>query len=127
MSMVTFVVKNLAGKVIRSGVCDENLVALQKMNTDETIETFEPGQEPQINQDANETPIYSHAHARMGNYPDIREQLDAMWQVIAENCTMNPKAQLLYDKVMAVKDQFPKDKKYIQKGDGTFIVYNGEQ
>jgi hypothetical protein len=42
-----------------------------------------------------------YAQRRREDYPDIREQLDAIWKG-------GPDAELMRQKILAVKDQYPK-------------------
>lgn len=124
MANVSFQVKDLAGKVIRTGVTDENLLDYQIMNDGETVEIVDPEAKSELSSDANEIVTYSHQHPRMVNYPSEREQLDVLWKIVKENCSLSPEQKLMLDRIEAVKDQFPKDQLYIKKADGSFVPYD---
>lgn len=125
MAMVTYVVRNLAGKAVRTGICDEKMLDLQPFNDDEKVEICTP-EALAVGREENEIPIYNHTHPRMVNYPDLRDQVDMLWKIVAENCTLTPEQKIMLDRIKAVKDSYSKEKKYVQRADGTFVPYNGE-
>jgi hypothetical protein len=53
-----------------------------------------------------------YAQRRKEDYPDIRDQLDAIWKGGAD-------AELMRQKILAVKDQYPKP-----DGDNTHLASN---
>lgn len=48
---------------------------------------------------------------RIVEYPEVTEQLDAVWKALApQRATLPAETQAMLDKVLAVKAKFPKDK-----------------
>lgn len=52
-----------------------------------------------------------HRPARAAVYPDIGDQLDAIWKMLEsmpQGVSANPEAEAMRDRIRAVKAQFPK-------------------
>lgn len=45
---------------------------------------------------------------READYPDVKDQLDALWHAMNEGVI--PKVDAFYDPIKAVKDRYPKPK-----------------
>lgn len=45
---------------------------------------------------------------RRANYPDIGDQLDVIWKYLANNHELDEKAKMMYNKILDIKNQFPK-------------------
>lgn len=124
-TIVSFVVKDLMGQVVRKGACFENVFDKQFVSKDETIHIVEAGEVVEVPVDDSVNPVFAYAHPRHMEYPDIREQLDAIWEVLGTLPDLPQKTKLMYDRVMTVKENFPKGKRFMRKSDGSFIEYEG--
>jgi hypothetical protein len=55
--------------------------------------------------------VKDHARARKEAYPDIGDQLDAIWTALSGQKNLPADTKEMFDKVMAVKAKFPKPQK----------------
>ena len=123
-TIVSFVIKNLAGNVVRTGACEESVFDKQLVGRDETIHIVEAGEAIPVPTSDNTNIVYMYTYPRYQEYPDLREQMDAIWEMLGMSAdTMPVKTKLMYDRVMAVKNNFPKGKRFLRKADGSFVPY----
>lgn len=52
--------------------------------------------------------VEDYAKLRREAYPDVGDQLDAMWKMLANVNPKTPEAQAMLDQVAAVKTKYPK-------------------
>lgn len=122
-TIVSFVVKDLIGKVVRNGVCDETVFKSQYVSADETIHIVEAGEVVEVQANDNVNPVFAYTHPRHMEYPEVRDQLDAIWDFLSTVENLPSKTQIMLDRVVAVKENFPKSKRFLRKSDGSFIEY----
>jgi hypothetical protein len=119
--LVTFVVKNPIGKVLRHGSCDDSMVEKQPLDKDETIHVLGEGEvyEPAEAEISN---IFAHSEPRRLSYPSVQDQLDAIWDTLSQEPeALSQKTRNMLERILAVKDQYPKDTLYRQRADGKFV------
>jgi hypothetical protein len=102
--MIEFTILDKSGRVVRYGTCLPELLANQANERETVVEG--------IVQQAPEEPVYNYTYRRMKAYPEIGEQLDAIFKlakalhaqgIIIPSDTLN-----WLDEVQSVKDTYPK-------------------
>lgn len=122
-TIVTYVIKDLSCQVVRRGVCAENVYDKQFVGPDETIHIVEAGEIEEVRANDNVNPVFAYTHPRHQEYPEVRDQLDAIWELLSTMKNLPTKTQLMLDRVTVVKENFPKSKRFLRKSDGSFVEY----
>lgn len=129
--MKHFTVYSAAGEILRSGICQDEMLEAQANSDGELVLEAEsdPGEDavlvstgevvkggrppPPINMD--------YRDARAASYPGTGEQLDMLWHAMDE--FHMPRVEPFYSRIKATKDAYPKDNSVAP---GSVIIYRAE-
>jgi hypothetical protein len=132
--MKHFTVYNAAGEILRSGLCQDDMVEAQAHADGEL--SIEAESDPEFDAVLVSTaevvmvviggkpppPIdMDYASARVASYPKVSEQLDMLWH--AMDAFQIPRAEPFYSRIKATKDAYPKDNSVVP---GSVIIYPAE-
>ena len=101
--MKHFHVKNNEGTIIRQGFCNDCDLEKQKLNEDEIVFEGSVDTEPMKKMFIND----NYKNKRIEQYPDISEQLDALWHGMDNGII--PMVEDFYLPIKIVKDLNPKN------------------
>lgn len=129
--MKKFIVHNAAGEIIRTGICPDEVFALQAIfegefvtegDADPEKDALDPVTKEVLRGARPPEPIdMDYRKARLEAYPGINEQLDMLWHAMNDNVL--PRVEPFYTRIKTVKDAYPKDNSVVP---GSVIIYSGE-
>lgn len=129
--MKKFIVHNAAGEIIRTGICPDEIFALQAIFEGEIVtegdadpekDAVDPVTKEVLPGARPPEPIdMDYRKARLEAYPGINEQLDMLWHAMNDN--VMPRTEPFYTRIKTVKDAYPKDNSVVP---GSVIIYSGE-
>lgn len=89
--------------LISVGECQDGLEGMQAL-PGHTAHSGEPP--PDLRPRGTPPPRYDKLRGM--NYPEVGDQLDAIWKVIGPAAPDGSEARAMYDKILAVKTKYPK-------------------
>jgi hypothetical protein len=125
--MKHFTVYNETGEILRSGICQADMVEAQAAPGEHVIEAesdveqdvIDPVLKKVVKGGKPPPPIdMDYRKARLEQYPPVNEQLDMLWH--AMDTGVLPKIEPMYSRIKAVKAAYPKDNSVVP---GSVVVY----
>jgi hypothetical protein len=102
--MIEFTVLDESGRVLRYGTCLPELLALQANENETVVEG--------IVEHVPDEPVYNYSYHRMKAYPEMGEQLDAIFKLAkalhAQGLVLPSDTLAWLDEVQSIKDAYPK-------------------
>lgn len=129
--MKHFTIYSPSGEILRSGICQDEMLEHQANGPDESV--VEAQSDPEVDSVNPETgeiivggkpapPVdMDYRKARLEQYPPLNEQLDMLWHAMDQNVL--PRVEPLYSRLKAVKLAYPKDSSVVP---GSVIVVGAE-